>query len=290
MSASGVVEKYAIPAKPPKYMSALNIYLDTSAPVSRRATNKAVFDQINSAWPEFRKVYRKAPPAKKTPEQKAAAQKARLSKTLAQPALWDAVLQSSEVVPALKRAAIEQKHALSATPKDQQRHAAKKRRRGDESDEEEAEGGDLDDDNDNDDDEMVDSGQASDGEESGGEEVDEEAEEAGDAGDDDIDEKEIAAKLGDDDQDDYDDEDRDAATSKMPDVPVKMQTRLQLRRETDKQVPIAAINAVQTRLYAAISEYKIGIDGEVAKLVDQLCQMNIMQSKALGNVREIIKE
>jgi len=107
-------QRYAIPAKPPKYIQALQPFLQQNVPQGRQIHIKYVFDRMCERWSDFRTAYGKQRP-KRSAEEMAAMRERRLNKTLSKPALWDAVLQSPEVVPELRQAALLQKEAMAKT-------------------------------------------------------------------------------------------------------------------------------------------------------------------------------
>lgn len=107
------IERYAIPAKPPKYFGALQHHVTASAATSLADRSKIAFtfDRIKEAWQDFRKARNKQR-VKKTPQELELAKQQRLQKQIAKPDFWQGVQNAAQVVPELKRAAAIQQRAL----------------------------------------------------------------------------------------------------------------------------------------------------------------------------------
>ena len=105
------VEQYTVPKNPPKYFAGLEQHTKEAAAGGNRAAVGQVFGLILSGWASFHERFNK-PRARKSADERAAAQEARLAKAITKPELWRAVCNSAQVVPELRRAALMQQQAL----------------------------------------------------------------------------------------------------------------------------------------------------------------------------------
>lgn len=290
---------FAIPAKPPKYFDALEPHIDGVVPVQRRVHIKYAFDRIRENWPNFKEAYGKQRP-KHTPEEKAQMQRQRLKKTIAKPALWEAVLDSAEVVPELRRAAALQKRALATTTSTVTNGANRRRQDLENSDQ-------NDDDDDADDDDQVD--EDNDGE------VEEEKE---DTSNEEEQSHQNSAECSDEQNSSDSSGRRHAGNGKRSRSPLSQavleraaasnatesesspvrkkakrmprNTQQTLQAQLRKKVSNSQLERLKAQFYDAIAEYEIPSDEEVPKLFEKLFESVIQVNGALDQVGHIFDD
>lgn len=283
---------YPIPAKPPKYFVALENYVSQSAATSLpdRSKIKYTFDRVREVWPQFRSERGKKP-VKKTPEEKAAAQRQRLHKQISKPEFWQNIQEARMVVPELKTAARLQQRALRPDVDDDDDDddpVAFRRARRPQSEDDSAESDSV----------QEDSLSAESDSQTGGQDDDESdiggSPAASDAGDN---SSTSVDSVGDDD-DDAPAERKRKRSSSDESVEVKSKRvcfvdraeKRSLQEQLKKKVSAEYLQQMRARTYQLFAEHKVEGDGEFAKLFDNVFETIAQVNAALGEIALIVRK